>query len=126
MKKLDREDLVVRDRMETRGNSKKLKKSICRRVIKKYSFPYRSIIAWNGLDEETPKKIRTSPAWHETQLQDVVNNPRSCKVLVSKGRLLTPAAKKCFWKPLWTSVLKRKFRKKRPNRTKPSRSFWPI
>ncbi len=27
--------------------------------------------------------LRTSPAWHETQLQDVVNNPRGCKVLVS-------------------------------------------
>ncbi len=37
--------------------------------------------------------IRTSPAWHETQLQDVVNNPRSCKVLVSVGRLLKLAAK---------------------------------
>ncbi len=37
--------------------------------------------------------IRTSPAWHETQLQDVVNIPRSCKVLVSKGRLLKLAAK---------------------------------
>jgi hypothetical protein len=32
--------------------------------------------------------IRTSPAWHETQLQDVLNNPRSCKVQVSKGRLM--------------------------------------
>ncbi len=29
------EDLVVRDSMETRGNSKKLKKSVCRRDIKK-------------------------------------------------------------------------------------------
>ncbi len=53
LEKVDREDLrsVVRDKMETRGNSKKLKKSICRRDIKKYSFPYRSITAWNGLDE---------------------------------------------------------------------------
>ncbi len=37
--------------------------------------------------------IRTSPAWHETQLQDVVNKPTGCKVLVSKGRLLKLAAK---------------------------------
>ncbi len=50
LEKLDREVLVVCDRMETRGNSKKLKKGICRRDIKKYSFPYRSITAWNGLD----------------------------------------------------------------------------
>jgi len=53
LEKLDRDDLVVRDRSVTRGNSKKLKKSVCRRDIKKYSFPYRSITAWNGLDEET-------------------------------------------------------------------------
>ena len=53
LEKIDREDLVVRDGMETRGNSKKLKRSVCRRNIKKYSFPYRSIPAWNGLDEET-------------------------------------------------------------------------
>ena len=44
---------------------------------------------WNAI----PKIIRTSPAWSETQLQVVVNNPRSCKVLVSKGRLLKVAAK---------------------------------
>ncbi len=43
LEKLDREDLLVRDRIETRGNSKKLKKSVCRRDIKKYSFPHRSI-----------------------------------------------------------------------------------
>ncbi len=30
-----------------------------------------------------PKMIRKSPAWHETQLEDVVNNPGWCKVLVS-------------------------------------------
>ncbi len=47
LEKLDREDLLVHDRTETRGNSKKLKKSVCRRDIKKYSFPYRSISAWN-------------------------------------------------------------------------------
>ncbi len=53
LEKLDREDLVVRDIIETRGNSKKLKKSVCRRDIQIHSFPYRSISAWNGLDEET-------------------------------------------------------------------------
>ncbi len=51
LEKLDREDLVVHDRIETRRNSKKLKKSICRRDIKKYSFPYRSITTWIGRDE---------------------------------------------------------------------------
>ncbi len=29
------------DRSETRGNSKKLKKSTCRRDVKKYSFPHK-------------------------------------------------------------------------------------
>ena len=53
LEKLDREDLVVHDRSGTRGNSKKLKKSVCRRDVKKYSFPYRSVSTWNGLDEET-------------------------------------------------------------------------
>ncbi len=53
LEKLNREDIVVRDRIETRGNSKKLKKSVWRRDIKKYSFPYRSITTWNGLDMET-------------------------------------------------------------------------
>ncbi len=42
LEKLDRGDLVVLDKSGTRGNSKKLKKSVCRRDIKKYSFPYRS------------------------------------------------------------------------------------
>ncbi len=53
MEKLDREDLVVRDGSETRGNSKKLKKSACRRDVKKYSFSHRCITTWNGLNEET-------------------------------------------------------------------------
>ncbi len=34
LEKLDREDLVVRDGSETRGNSKRLKKSACRRDVK--------------------------------------------------------------------------------------------
>ncbi len=53
LEKLDREDLVEHDERETRGNSKKLKKGICRRDVKKFSFPYRSIATWNGLKEET-------------------------------------------------------------------------
>ncbi len=43
LEKLDREDLVELDVRETRRNSKKLKKGVCRRGVKKYSFPYRSI-----------------------------------------------------------------------------------
>ncbi len=53
LEKLDREDLVVRDGSETRRKSKKLKKSACRRDVKKYSFPHRCITTWNGLDEGT-------------------------------------------------------------------------
>ncbi len=53
LEKLDREDLVQHDVRETRGNSKKLKKGICRRDVKKFSFPYRSVAIWNGLKEET-------------------------------------------------------------------------
>ncbi len=30
-----------------------MKKCVCRRDIKKFSFPYRSIAKWNGLKEET-------------------------------------------------------------------------
>ena len=52
MEKLDREDLILQDRTVTRGNSKKLKKSVCKRDIKKYSFPQRSVSVWNSLDEE--------------------------------------------------------------------------
>ena len=36
----------------TRGHEKKLKRTSCKRDIKKYSFPYRSIEAWNKLDAE--------------------------------------------------------------------------
>ncbi len=45
LEKVGREDLVGHDRIEARGNSKKLRKSACREDIKKYSFPYRSISA---------------------------------------------------------------------------------
>ncbi len=42
-----------RNGRETRGNSKKLKKRVCRRDVKKFSFPYRSVAVWNRLKEET-------------------------------------------------------------------------
>ena len=52
LEKVDREDLFVWDRSATRGHGKKLKKSRCLRDIKKYSFPYRTVDAWNGLEPE--------------------------------------------------------------------------
>ena len=52
LEKLDREDLIVRDERTTRGHGKKLKKGVCRRDIKKHSFPYRTIEVWNALDRE--------------------------------------------------------------------------
>ncbi len=51
LEKLGREDLVECKGRETRGKSKKLKKSVCRRDVKKYSFTYRSIAVWNWLKE---------------------------------------------------------------------------
>lgn len=45
LEKLDREDLAAHDGSETRENRKKLMRSVCRRNIKKYSFPYGSITA---------------------------------------------------------------------------------
>ena len=50
VEKLDRDDLIVRDERATRGHRKKLKKSVCRRDIKKYSFPHRTVEAWNALN----------------------------------------------------------------------------
>ncbi len=46
---------------------------------------------YNKWRNAIPNMKRTSPAWHQTQLQDVLNDPRSCKVQVSKGRLLKHA-----------------------------------
>ena len=40
------------ERGRTRGHSKKIKKSHCRRDIKKYSFPNRTVNVWNDLSEE--------------------------------------------------------------------------
>ena len=39
------------DERNTRGHRKKLKKEICRKDIKKYSFPHRIVDTWNGLSE---------------------------------------------------------------------------
>ncbi len=82
MEKLDREDLVVRDRSETRGNSEKLKKSACRKDIKKYSFPTRSIGTWNELDEETvcAKKNNNNnlkPNWTISVIKTGQHKPRA-------------------------------------------------
>ena len=49
--KVDKDDLFVRDSRDTRGHDMKLKKTTCRRDIKKYSFPNRSIEIWNKLNE---------------------------------------------------------------------------
>ncbi len=51
LEKLERQDLVEGEGRETRGNSDKLKKCICRRDVKKCSFPYRSIAIGNRLKE---------------------------------------------------------------------------
>ncbi|KAG0719025.1 WD repeat-containing protein 5 [Chionoecetes opilio] len=40
------------DERYTRGHGKKLKRITCKRDIKKYSFPYRSIELWNNLGKE--------------------------------------------------------------------------
>jgi hypothetical protein len=42
----------------------------------------------NRWSHSMPKMKRTSPAWHETELQDVENNHRSCIEQVSKGKLM--------------------------------------
>ena len=39
----------------THTHSMKLKKDICRRDIKKYSFPHRSVNKWNELSEKIVK-----------------------------------------------------------------------
>ena len=52
MEKIDRDDLFVWDDRTTKGNEKNLKRITCKRGIKKYSFSYRSIEAWNKLDAE--------------------------------------------------------------------------
>ncbi len=44
---LDRENVLVKDESELRDHDKKLKKTRCRKDIKKYSFPYRCVDEWN-------------------------------------------------------------------------------
>ncbi len=48
----DRDNFLVKDEGELRGHDKKLKKTRCRKDIKKYSFPYRCVDEWNKLDRE--------------------------------------------------------------------------
>ena len=55
MEKLDRDDWIVWDEGEQRGHGKKLKKTRCRKDIKKFSFPYRCVDDWNKLSEEVVK-----------------------------------------------------------------------
>ena len=52
MEKVDRSDLFLWDSRNTRGHGKKLRMDRCRRDIKKFSFPQRSIEVWNKLDTE--------------------------------------------------------------------------
>ena len=47
LEEISREDIFVWDDRNARGHEKKLKKTTCKRDIKKYSFPYRCIEAWN-------------------------------------------------------------------------------
>ena len=51
LEKIYRDDLFVWDNRNIR-HEKKLKRTTCKRDMKKYSFPYRSIKAWNKLDAE--------------------------------------------------------------------------
>ena len=52
MEKMDREDLCMWNERVSRGHGRKLKMATCRRDVKKYSFPHRSVEAWNSLDIE--------------------------------------------------------------------------
>ena len=55
MENVDREAFLTLDTRRTRGHSMKLKKDVCRRDIKKYSFPHRIVNKWNELSEEIVK-----------------------------------------------------------------------
>ena len=55
IEKIDRQDLVTLKEdggRETRGHSRKIRKSQCLRNIKRFSFPHRTVDIWNGLSEE--------------------------------------------------------------------------
>ena len=43
LEKIDKDDLFVWDDRTTRGHENKLQKTTCKRDIRKYSFPYRSL-----------------------------------------------------------------------------------
>ena len=49
---LDRDDLVVRDLRSARRHERQEKFGVCRRDIKKYSFPQRTVGIWNVLERE--------------------------------------------------------------------------
>ena len=55
MENVDREAFLTLDTRATRGHSRKLKKDVCRRDIKKYSFSHRIVNKWNELSEEIVK-----------------------------------------------------------------------
>ncbi len=57
MENVDKECFINLDTQSTRGHSKKLKKVNCRRDIKKYSFPHRSMNKWNELSEDIVNAI---------------------------------------------------------------------
>ncbi|MCP3679688.1 MAG: hypothetical protein GY782_05260 [Gammaproteobacteria bacterium] len=53
----DRENFLARDEGELRGHDLKLKKTRCRKDIKKYSFPYRCVDDWNRLHREITEAV---------------------------------------------------------------------
>ncbi len=52
IERIDRKKFLVKNEGELRGHDKKLKKTRCRKHIKRYSFPYRCVDEWNRLDRE--------------------------------------------------------------------------
>ncbi len=75
------------------NNSRSCKVLVSKGRFLKLAAKHQDLVPTDGNESNLfrnaiPKIIRTSPAWHETQLQDVLNNPRRCKLQVSKGRLM--------------------------------------
>ncbi|MPC99772.1 hypothetical protein E2C01_095208 [Portunus trituberculatus] len=60
MDEVDKEDSLVWDSRNTRGHGMKLKKTMCRREMREYSFPNRSIEIWNNLNETVVQAINIS------------------------------------------------------------------
>ena len=54
MEKLDTPNLVMMEEesRQMRGHTRKIRKSLCLKDTKKYSFPHRIGDTWNGLKEE--------------------------------------------------------------------------